>query len=265
MPDDKEIPYFYDESFFSKGLKAYKWYFRGWDGQRVVGNAPVNLLYFSNITAKRIYEYGNKKVKLVCCLRNPTERAYSAYLYFRRNLWESAPTFEQALNKEAWVRKYGSLAQKCNLTYIDHGFYKQQLTAFYKYFDKSQLLIILFDDLKKNPKAVLESIAEFLEIDRLGLPENLKKTNVASQPRLITLSKLIYRDNPIKRYYAKLLPERIRYKIRYLFLTKITKFNYKPIKKVPMDPYTRQKLQKIFDEPNRQLQDLLKVDLSSWG
>jgi hypothetical protein len=57
MPKDKEIPYFYNEQFFDKGIEAYKWYFRGWNGERLVGNAPVNLLYLSNITAKRIYEY----------------------------------------------------------------------------------------------------------------------------------------------------------------------------------------------------------------
>lgn len=264
MPKDKEIPYFYDERFFARGIEAYRWYFRDWDGERLVGNAPVNLLYLSNITAKRIYEYDKKGIKLVCSLRNPIERAYSAYLYFRRNLWERSVTFEHALKRESWVKKYGSLAQKCNLTYIDHGFYKQQLTEFYRYFDKRQLLIIFFEDIKNNPKKILERVSEFLEIETIGLPNNIKKSNVASRPRFITLSKLIYTDNKVKKFYAGLIPYWVRYKIRYFILTRITEFNNKPFEKVPIKPYTRQKLQKIFDVPNRQLEDLLKVDLSSW-
>ena len=264
MPQDKELTYFYDDSFYNKGVKTYESCFHGWNGEKFVGNAPVNLLWLAKTTAQRIYEF-NKNIKLIASLRNPIDRAYSAYWYFRRNLWEEALTFEEALKRESAIKKHGSLAQKCNLTYIDHGFYYYQLKLFLNLFDRSQILILLFDKLKQDPKATFNKIFQFFQIDCSGVPDVTKKSNVSCQPRFLTLSKVIYKENMIKSIYKKILPEGARNKLRFSVLRKISDLNHVPFTKPPMSPITREKLGRIFEEPNRKLEDLLQVDLSHWS
>ncbi len=184
MPEDKEIPYFYNEKLYSKGLENYKWYFQKWNGQNLVGNAPVNLLYLTEITVKRLYEY-NHKLKLICCLRNPIERAYSAYWYFRSNLWENAATFEEALEKEDWIKQNGTVEQKCNLTYLEHGLYHQQLKAFYEFFSEDQILVLLFEEFKKKPDEIHRRIAAFLNIEYDYFPKVTKKATLPLHQGLV--------------------------------------------------------------------------------
>ena len=48
-------------------------------------HCAVNYMFFSKSTAKKIYQY-NPNAKIIFCLRNPVDRAKSAYKYFKLTL-----------------------------------------------------------------------------------------------------------------------------------------------------------------------------------
>jgi len=64
--------------------------------------------------------------------------------------------------------------------YIRNGLYAQLLAPYYHYFEKSQLLILNYDDLNTNPQALMEKISAFLGVKYH--PVNFqKKYNVESE------------------------------------------------------------------------------------
>ena len=99
-----------------------------------------------------------KELKIIICIRNPVERAFSAYNNLIRDSREDL-SFENALEAEHhrinenfdWMWNYTS-----------GSFYYDGIKAFKENFDKVK--IILNDDLSKYPKTVIE-IFEFLNVD----------------------------------------------------------------------------------------------------
>lgn len=99
--------------------------------------------------AKRIYEY-NPNVKLIMSLRNPIKRAYSSYM---GEVLSGEIDKEEDIFEATKKMKYN---YKTN--YIEQGLYAQQLSEYLKYFKRDQMLILLFDELKSNPKAFISQI-----------------------------------------------------------------------------------------------------------
>ena len=63
--------------------------------------------------------------------------------------------------------------------YLENGRYYKHLQRYLSHFDKDQLHIILFDDLKADPQSVYDSICDFLMISRFQLDvDNLLRPNV---------------------------------------------------------------------------------------
>jgi hypothetical protein len=223
----------------------------------------VNILYLADITAKRVFDF-NRNMKMIVVLRNPIDRAYSAYWYFKRNLWEKSETFEASLKREPEILSKGTIEQKCNLTPISHGFYFDQLRIFFQFFDRDQILILFFEELKNKPEKLFQRIYDFFGLPGTNPADTKKKYNVASRPKFLPLNKIIYEDNPIKSLYKRCVPEDLRNRIRVTAIKRIKDINQIPFKKPPMNTTTREKLREVFIEPNKKLEDFLQVDLSHW-
>jgi len=266
VPNEKEVSAFYDDYNYNKRFETYPYekYFESRKGEKFAGNGPVNLLYFSDNSAENIYKY-NPSMKLIAILRNPIDRAYSAYWYFVRNGFEQE-SFESALDREKEVLKSGNFEQRANFTYISHGYYYEQLIPFTKIFSNDQLLILFFDDFKKDTKNVLKQIYEFLGIDKC-YPDELigKKFNVGSKSRIQSITNLIYRDHLLKNIYKSLISETIRQFISKSVFRRIRDLNMSPYSYPPIKPATREALQTIYQKPNEKLGDFLGRDLSGWN
>ncbi|MEN8129399.1 MAG: sulfotransferase [Pseudomonadota bacterium] len=89
-------------------------------------------------------------VKLIACLRNPVDRAYSHYWLHRGSSIMGKLSFEEAIEREP--------------VYIDMGFYASQLSRYFEIFDQQQLLVLIFEELIQQPKAQLGRLFEFLDI-----------------------------------------------------------------------------------------------------
>lgn len=266
VPKDKEASCFYDDPDCSNRFKkfSYKKYFDTWKGEKLAGNAPVNLLYFAEESAKRIYRF-NDAMKLIAILRNPVERAYSAYWYFVRNGLEKE-SFETALEREKYIVKHGNFDELANFTYISHGYYYEQLAHFFRLFNEEQFLILIYDDFKNNPRETLEKIYAFLAINTY-IPEDMlrKKYNTASKAKIPGLQKFIYQDHFLKRCYKIIFPESFRYEVHYKIVSKILAKNLTQFRYPQMKGATREILLKKYEQPNINLQNFLKLNLAHWN
>jgi hypothetical protein len=185
----KEMHFFDTPKWLNKGIGWYQAHFPAstWeDGRRIItGEASALYLFHPHAPFRASMTVPN--TKLMAVLRNPVDRAYSAYrqrvLAGRENL-----SFEEALEAEQ-ERASGELeklvaddryhSRACTkYTYRLRGIYAEQLERWHGHFDREQLLVLRSEDLFVNPTGTLECVYEFL-----GLPKHDLDTTAALNKR----------------------------------------------------------------------------------
>jgi len=191
--------------------------------------------------------------KLIVILRDPVERAFSSFSHLLREGYETL-SFEAALKEEdkriqeRWAPLW---------YYIDKGFYYQQLRRYYDLFNSQNIKIYLFEDLCKNPVALVQDVYDFLGVDKSFVPD-LTKRNVSGVPKNKALQNLLSRDNPIKSALKIFIPSSMR-KSLYREL-KTRNLGDKPA----LSPEAKAQLRELYREDISNLQELIGIDLSSW-
>ena len=264
LPKEIHIPVARKNGFDKEDLKLR---YKNYKSEKLIGAGDVNCLFFSN-TARILKEY-NKNIKIIVVLRNPVDRAYSAFHYFQRLGIEKEKNFKTAIENEI---KYVSCDDRAifeggrmlRKAYLSHGYYYNQLTEYYKVFDKDQIQIILFKDLIQDQVAVLEGILEFLGIH--GYKKEIREivSNPSSILRNSILHKLITKDNFIKKYYQMILPKSWRYYLNINIIKRIERLNKKKTLYPKMDQDLRKRLACLFNPYNDRLSDLIGVNLDHW-
>ncbi len=113
--------------------------------------------------------------RLIACLRDPVDRAYSQYTYFRKWGKEPLETFEEAIaheeerlrgeqSREIADPRYHSW-QLYQWGYLRTSRYAEHLERWFDAFPREQLLILDFEEVIAEPQRALERIHE-----HLGLP-----------------------------------------------------------------------------------------------
>jgi hypothetical protein len=102
-------------------------------------------------------------MKLIMVLRNPITRAFSHWNMSRQNRREPL-SFLKALEAEPERVRQLPLEQAKRFTYVDRGFYAQQLKRLWRHFPHEQTIVFKSEELLSTPAAVLKQIADFLGI-----------------------------------------------------------------------------------------------------
>jgi hypothetical protein len=145
--------YFFDR-YYDRGLEWYASQFRDARDEKIVGEVCQDYL-FHPLAAARIHEtFG--PVKIMVCLRDPVERAWSSYLYMRKH-GIGPDTFGEALRSRPEL--------------LEHGRYATGLDRFLARFPREMVHVALFDDLAAGPQEFIDDVTDFLGIDRLPLAE----------------------------------------------------------------------------------------------
>ena len=137
------------------------------------------------------------------------------------------------------------------------GMYYTQLKRYFSFFDKKQLKIFLYDDLRKDINIVLKDIFAFLRIDTSFIPDVSRKYHISGFTRIKFINKLIQSENFLKKNLKQYFPDKFRYFVKSKF-EKIN--NYKP----SIPPQAKMDLIEIYREDVLRLQDLIGRDLSNW-
>ena len=255
----KEVKFFMDKyGNYEKGIKWYKKQFPQCGKNKIKGEFTPEYLYSTEVP-QRIKECF-PKTKLIICLRNPIERVYSNYFYQKNRGKMASLSFEKAIAQ--------------NPDFIKSGFYYQQINEYLKLFPRNNILITIYEDIKKDPLSFIQKIYSFLGVDRRFVPKSINKIVNPTKERefrylLISLSiqktKSFLRKNKLGRKLIN-LSKKIGVNRGIVLLEKINtkKEKVKLFVKPPMKPETRVYLQEIYKEDIKHLEKLLNRDLSFW-
>ena len=192
MPGKKELHFFDNEKKFSKGRTDYKFYesrFRLLGKKRVFGEATPIYMYWEP-AIRRIWEY-NPEIKLIAILRNPAERAFSQWNMETSRKWEKKDFMFCIRNETERSRKALPLQHRV-YSYIDRGYYSEQIRRLYRYFPKEQLLFVKYDDFVSSQEATLKSIFRFLGIDSAAFRFDPREVHQRPYLRKMTLEERLF-------------------------------------------------------------------------
>lgn len=173
MPADlKEVHFFDREEMFRDSkpdYEKYHAYFRpdSKQKQQVVGEASPIYMYW-NAAPYRIWNY-NPQMKWILILRNPVDRAYSAWNMERQRGAEPL-SFEEAVAQEPDRCREALPLQHRIFSYIDRGFYAPQVRRLFNIFGAKNCLILLNEDLHRAHEETLRSVFAFLGVDQSVMP-----------------------------------------------------------------------------------------------
>jgi len=218
-------------------------------------------IYNRKYAIERLYQH-NPHCLLVFVIRNPVERAFSSFSMQKSNGWtQSLDDLKQAVaNYEAGNK---------NVLYhnfISLGLYTRQLKNIYEYFPKEQVMVILFEDFKKNPLRICQNIFSRLEVDRHFEPDLSKIHNKTTKVKSIRYSRFINwlrrSNNPIKKITKKVVPYTLFTKIG---LTLIEANKTKETYQFKQDKEIEEFLKNYFKPYNQELAKITGLDLNHWN
>lgn len=170
MPETtKELHYFDKEENFD-GRPKYKKYhahFRPGPQHRVIGEATPIYMYW-NAAPYRIWSY-NPEMKWILVLRNPVERAFSAWNMETKRGAETL-SFGEAIEREAERCREALPLQHRVYSYVDRGFYAHQMRRLFNIFGTGNCLVLLNEELRNDHQQTLGRVFGFLNVDRSVVP-----------------------------------------------------------------------------------------------
>ena len=179
MPARKEVHFFDRDKYFKEGPPDYVRYHAYWAPRpehRLFGDATPSYMYWAS-SPERIWRY-NPAMKFIVVLRNPVTRAFAHWNMLRLSGDEPLPFYE-AIRAEAERRRRVAPRQLKIQSYVDRGYYTEQLRRIQHFFPPSQMLILRTEDLRTELRRTFDRITAFLEVDRF---RDLRPRDVNSRP-----------------------------------------------------------------------------------
>ncbi|MDG4946645.1 sulfotransferase domain-containing protein [Weeksellaceae bacterium KMM 9713] len=159
----KEPAYF--DWHYNKGLKWYLSQFplKKKKKSKLTFEATPSYLLKEEIPLKinKLYP----KMKFIIILRNPIERAYSQWNFFHNsNFVQGKEMYDSRSFENAIKSELKGLPLPFYWQYLKTGLYAEQIKRWYKLFSPSSFLILNFEELKDNPKNLLQQCTQFLNV-----------------------------------------------------------------------------------------------------
>lgn len=234
--------------------RVYEELFRDRNGAVAWGEASP--LYLYSTRAPELIAKLAPQTKLICILRDPAERAYSAYLHLRLAGREPLGSFRAALAAETARERAG---WEWFWHYRGAGLYGEQLSRYLELFDREQLLALRFEQLCSDPGGLFAEVCGFLEIDRPAMSAaTVARANPSGAWRSELLAAAISPANPLYRYGRLLVPEHPRKRFGRWLRSR----NLKPAP--PLSAELRAELCEWFGDDISRLEQLLGWKLDTW-
>jgi hypothetical protein len=231
---------------YEKGGRWYATFFQDAERDQLLFDQTPS--YIRSPWAPRRIAEDNPDAKIICCLRNPVDRAFSHY-------WHEKKKGKIAFDFREVLDNYDLFS-----SWIEPGFYSRHLERYLEHFSRDQLLCLPFVQLKEDDEAFLRRILEFVGVEASFKPSWLgKKSNEAGSRRTITHA--IWR--------------RVRRRLRWAGQEEFVE----TIEEAPvignwvcdrdeyergMDEATRSELLNICEPEIRRTEELLDLDLEHW-
>jgi hypothetical protein len=185
LPDKQEMHFFDDEELFAKEPAPYDRLHSSFKpGKRtmIAGENTPSYIYWKP-AIERIWNY-NEAIKLIILLRNPVERAFSHWNMQRDRGYETLDFLDAVRAEPERLREALPLQSK-RFSYIDRGFYSEQLERVFRFFPRSQVHLIKFENFRTDQLATMQAVFRFLAVNPLPRLRN-KKRNLIPYLREMT-------------------------------------------------------------------------------
>ena len=248
VSDIKETKFFIDIYNNKQDLKKYKNYFSSCASGKIKGEFTPG--YINNKSSLLNIQESCPDSKLIISLRDPLEREISGYMNrFRHD------TINKKDIESFFSREFDSKTD----------FYYPKLKFLFNIFDRDQIHIILFKDIKNNPKEVLTNLFDFLEIDKeVDLGGVDKKRNQAKKfilPSIQGLMSELYIYSKKNYFFYKILKHVGIYKLgKY-----VRDLNKNNVKKPKISLQVKEDFYAALQEDINNVEKLTGEDLSHWS
>jgi hypothetical protein len=193
---DKELHFWNKENLYQdgEGVEGYLENFKNSLPTQLVGEKSPS--YLPSVEAPGRIAKHFPDIKLIAILRNPVDRAYSAFWHGKRvGAISSETTFGQSIRNYEKNRSiaYGDV--------VSRGFYSTQIQRYLDNFPQSQLHIMDFASTIARPEIELGEMFNFLLGESANslsdMTFNFPRRNVAKRSRFPKFSERIHRTNLI--------------------------------------------------------------------
>jgi len=233
----------------------YAQLFVGVAGEQAVGESSAFYLCLPG-TAERIAQ-AVPDAKIIMILREPADRAYSAYMLLVRDGRETL-SFEEGLSREAERRQQGFEPM---WWYKELSLYASQVKRYLEVFGRERVKVLVYEELYTHPEQALREVFAFLGVRQdVGINTSVRY-NVSGTPksrRLYTpLNHFISNPSPLEKRIKSLVPLHLRRAWASKVIGMLTQ-------SVPLKPHIHAQLKEHFAEDVAKLEDLLDRGLGCW-
>jgi hypothetical protein len=247
----RDIEYMWDDSLVST-YEDYLKQFAGVDREIAIGEVSTHNLYSARAPA--LIKRYVPNAKMIAILRNPVDRAFSAFSHMVRDRREETSDFRAALAREpARIRNNWEPLWH----YKSMGLYGVQLSRYLQTFDRKQIRVYTYDDFVARPLEVVQDIFAFIGVDAKFAPDMSEKYNVSTMARSHQLQDMMMGKSLVRSTLRSLVPASARSRIRNYILEH-------NVKRLRLDSKMRRELTAAYQEDIRLLERLLGRDLSQW-
>lgn len=210
------------------------------------GDGSVSTLYRHDRAIPKILEM-NPRMRIVIILREPVDRAYSAFQYMRARGFEPEDSFLPAFQAEPGRRA-------ANWHHLWHyesmSRYATAVGAFLEAFPREQVGVWFYDDLQADYEGTVAQVLRFIGAPPAhGEGSGVPRVNISGTPRSAAAHRLLWaatRNERVRSTLKRLTSYRLREYVRRAALRSDT-----------VDPAVRAMLAPLYADDLRQLADLL--------
>jgi hypothetical protein len=231
---------------------AYEALFDAWSGQRAVGEvSPVYLA--STAVAQRVVERLDD-VRIIAILRDPIDRVHARFVARRRDGLERTRDFATLVDTE---RRLPLVLDDTAGTYLASGFVSHVLQTYFEVIAPERIRCYLFDDLRRDPAALIDDMMRFLEVDP-DVPIDTKVTHNRSGGTIAgpATRALWTRTALVRTRLRPHVPEPIR--------DRAFRLATRSMRAEPIEPAVHAALAEIYRPEVERLEQMLGRDLSHW-
>lgn len=164
LPFEKETMFF--SHFYDRGID---WYLKFFNENKGLVPGEICPTYLADHRApKRIYKHIPDS-RLIVLLRSPVEQIFSLY-----KLWLMRGYTKDPLR----------IVIRSEAEFLKNVHYYQNISRFLDYFDRSQILILCFEDMKNDSQGFLNTITDYLGISKFVPTTMNKRINASGTPVL---------------------------------------------------------------------------------
>lgn len=225
--------------------------FAGARHERAVGEASVYYLYRPDALRRLTSELPD--VRVIAILRDPVERAFSAWAHHVRDGREELG-FLDAVEAGERRRQAG---WEWAWSYCELSRYHHHVRELQHLLDPDRLLLLRHDEFERDGPAVLSRVFRFLGVDPGVSIDTSTRVNPGGRPRNARLHAVLHEPHPVKDLLRPLVPDRIRQHTHRALLVRNTE-------RLSLDPTVRSSLLDHFVDDVRALEGTTGWDLAAW-